>query len=936
MSATVDHPVDDPTRRLVASVIADFLKVSPEAIDPQTPFALYGVDSVGSMELVAALETALGLELPEWLLLENPDLDALSRFLAGHQRQPGAPSPINSQNAATGQSYQRVASHVPDPAESSRNSQTTNALTQMLADSLLPADIRPPHGSATATGRHVLLTGATGFLGAYVLRDLIEETEAEVWCLVRGIESDVRRRVLNNLERYGLNPPSEDRLHVVRGDLSCPNLGLNPDHYQHLAESIDAIYHVGANVNWVVPYSALRLANVIATRELLRLACTVRAKAFHFISSLSVCYATSGPTMVREGDDMLPHVDRLPLGYAQSKCVSESLTRHAAARGLPVYIHRPPLIVGDSQSGASNLDDLVAQLVKGCIQLGAAPDLDWTFDAMPVDFVSRAIVRLGRTRQPGQTWHLHHPRPRHWRECVLWMNMFGYHVRLLPYQEWQRRLSIEAASPQHALHRLRAFFLRPVAAGKPDTSGADRLSIPELYETGRRSAVCSNATIRATAAAGLEYPRLDADLFDRYFGSYLSRGFLSQPAGRNWPPSLSERSPACYEDPRFLERLLRRHSGDPLLQVRNISLSPIGTDHSIISELTSWRRRRPSGLFRCRLTVERTGTNDLDCIDWVIKAKPSDRDALDVGQTVAAICDEDVARTFREYRQRIGLAGSHLRELAIYEQPDARLQRHLPRCFGTWRDDDQEEWGLALEDLQSLTQMNAVEDADAWTAAQIDAAIAGLSDIHAVWWGRTHELRGTDWLGEPLSRDRALDLKPLWKSLAAHAAPFLVRWAGSSVVATHHHLVNTIDEWWPALEQHAPTLIHNDFSPRNLALRHEAGRFRLCAYDWELAAVGPPQRDLAEFLCFVLAPNVTEEVARSLVDRHRQLLEVATGHSIASDCWRDGFRSALADLLIDKLAFYTLVNRIRTQPFLPRVLNTWHHLYEVFSRRTNT
>ena len=165
--------------------------------------------------------------------------------------------------------------------------------------------------------------------------------------------------------------------------------------------------------------------------------------------------------MVREGDDMLPHVDRLPLGYAQSKCVAESLARHAAARGLPVRIYRPPLIVGDSQSGASNVDDLVALLVKGCIQMGAAPDLDWTFDAMPVDFVSRAIVRLGRPSHRGRHLHLHHPRPRHWRECVLWMNMFGYPVRLLPYTEWQQRLAVEANSPHHALHRLRSFFPTP-------------------------------------------------------------------------------------------------------------------------------------------------------------------------------------------------------------------------------------------------------------------------------------------------------------------------------------------------------------------------------------------------------------------------------------------------------------------------------------------
>jgi hypothetical protein len=392
----------------------------------------------------------------------------------------------------------------------------------------------------------------------------------------------------------------------------------------------------------------------------------------------------------------------------------------------------------------------------------------------------------------------------------------------------------------------------------------------------------------------------------------------------------SKRLPACYEDPRFIEDLLRRHSGDPHLCVRNIALTRLGTDHSIISELTSWRRRRSSGLFKCRLTVDRSGTSG--CVDMVIKSKPSDGDALDVGQTVARMCDERVARTFHEYRDRIGLKGSHLRELMLYGQSDDRLQRHLPRCYGTWRDDEGEEWGLALEDLQALTLMNAVESSDAWSPDQIDAVIKGLSEIHAVWWERTHQLGETEWVGEPLSGARARDLTPLWQSLAAHAAPFFSRWAGPSVVSTHRELVNSIGEWWPVLEQQPHTLIHNDFSPRNVALRQEANGFGLCAYDWELATPGPPQRDLAEFLCFVLSPNVTTEVAESLVDRHRQLLEVATGQSMAPSHWRHAFRSALADLLIDKLAFYTLVNRIRTQRFLPRVLKTWDHLYRLFSR----
>ena len=469
---------------------------------------------------------------------------------------------------------------------------------------------------------------------------------------------------------------------------------------------------------------------------------------------------------------------------------------------------------------------------------------------------------------------------------------------------------------------MHGFFLRR------NTGGA---TVPELYQQSTRSGVTGDLTQEATAAVGLTCPRLDADLFDRYFDGYLKRGFLSPPPAEVRSRPSAERAVACYQDPRFLERLLREHYSDPSLRVEQIALTPFGNDHSIISELTSWRRQQPSGLFKCRLTLQKSPTIDeREVIDLVIKAKPSDRDALDVGETVAAMCGARLADAFRTYRDRIGLTAGHLREIAIYEQSDERLRPYLPCCFGTWCEDEKAEWGMALEHLQHVVLMDEVNP-EAWSEGHIDAVVAGLSDIHAVWYGREQELTGVQWLGEPLSLNRALELTPLWRALASHAAPYFASWAGPSVSRTHSLLVESIDEWWPPLNDVPRTLLHNDFSPRNVALRQDPGGLRLCAYDWELATFGPPQRDLAEFLCFVFAPNVGSEVAERRVDQHRRVLEAATGRSISETLWRPGFTAALADVLIDKLAFYAMVNRVRPQRFLPRVMRTWRRLYDIFS-----
>ena len=237
------------------------------------------------------------------------------------------------------------------------------------------------------------------------------------------------------------------------GDLASTRLGLSDALYDRLAGAVDLVVHAGADVDWVRPYASLRDVNVGGTLEAIRFASTGRSKEFRFVSSQLVGFVPGGPGVVTEDDEWLPLAHRLPLGYAQSKAVAEALVSAAAGRGLQATIFRPGLIVGDAQTGASNPDDFVAALVKGCIELGAAPDLDWTIDAVPVDYVARAVVHLsgGTDADAGvNRYHLANPRTRHWRECVLWINLYGYPCPLVPYEEWLLRLDRDSRDPGHA------------------------------------------------------------------------------------------------------------------------------------------------------------------------------------------------------------------------------------------------------------------------------------------------------------------------------------------------------------------------------------------------------------------------------------------------------------------------------------------------------
>lgn len=892
MTAALHLTAGDTLRPRLAQLTADVLRIPVGDIQPAVPLAAMGLDSLGAAELTTLIEDELNHELPPEVLFECSTLEALSRFI---------------ESRAAGATIERRDGY-------SRET----SIAGMLADAILPEDIVPGCSRGRVTD-NVLLTGSTGFVGAYLLRSLLRDTPAVVYCLVRPNGTAASARVRQNLAHYDLwEDCLAPRIRCVDGDITQPLLGMASRDFGTMASSIGSIYHSAAAVDWVRPYEDLRDVNVFGTRELLRLACTGPPKSFHFLSSLAVCYSTGAPGDALESDNPLDNLRSLHLGYAQTKCVAESLVRQWSERGGCATVARPALVSGDSTSGISNADDLLSRLLRGCIQMGAAPDLDWAMDCVPVDHVADAMVKLARNGVPGDVYHLVNSTLRYWRECVLWMCLRGYALELLPYRDWALRLR-ETAAVSHPLYPLQAFFLRTV----PEEGG---LAVPELYEETRRRRARCDFSRAVLAQAGTTCTPLDAHLLDRYFESFTDRGLI--------PPVARATAVRCDTGVSgrlvsAMERSLRLRSGDPALRITNVELFPMGGgDDSIVAELTSWKRGSRAGLRRARVTAESRDGPAL-AIDVVLKSKPRDTDAIEVGEHVARLCGRQLGEAYAAWRDHIGLTRGHLRELAIYETDDYRLRLHVPAPLAVLRDDDRGEWMVALEYVSDAQVANAWHRA--WTASEIDVALRGLAALHAVWHDRREALVSQSWLAPPRSPSQMAEMLPLWSALAAHARPAFTHWAGPALAESHEALLCGIDRWWRPLAGNPQTLIHNDFNPRNIMLRALPGHAqRLCAYDWELATIGAPQRDLAEFLCFALAPETAADEASGWALRYRGLLEEQTGITIDPIEWEEGLRAALCDFLVDRLAMYAMIHRFRPQAFLPRVVRAWLALHKRF------
>ena len=364
---------------------------------------------------------------------------------------------------------------------------------------------------------HILLTGATGFLGTHLLNELLKKTEANIYCLVRAfnLEQGIEK-IQKSLERYLLyNQPISNRIIPILGDLSQPFLGLTSNQFYALANKIDIIYHNGASTNLVYPYSALKAVNVLGTQEVLKLACIIKIKPVHFISTVGVFCSDIyyQAKIVREQDNLLDG-ESLSEGYGQSKWVAEKLVRTAHSKGLPVYIYRPGFISGDSQTGIGNTADLISRMLKGCIQMGKTPDLDILLDMTPVDYVSQAIVHLSKQKElVGKAFHLVNPHPISWNQLCDAIRSFGCSLERIPYKQWHcELLKLVDNSPENALHPLVSLF-------SDETVSAQTITLP-CFD--------SQNAIDGLVGSSISCPPIDERLLNTYL-SYLLKFRLTAP-----------------------------------------------------------------------------------------------------------------------------------------------------------------------------------------------------------------------------------------------------------------------------------------------------------------------------------------------------------------------------------------------------------------------
>ncbi|KAH8045633.1 L-cystine transmembrane transporter [Aureococcus anophagefferens] len=398
------------TEAFVAELWAEVLELPMAMVDPEESFFDMGGHSLRATKLVARLNAREGVDVKVAALFERPTIRGLAAFIAGGGKATkAAPLPF----AAVQKELDAFDAKAPEGFDIA-----LRVLARRVARDEARRQPAEPRGrgrrrrrrrEAALEGEAVLLTGATGFLGAHLLASLANEKGAE-------------------------------------GDLSLERLGLVTDHYLYLATVVDRVVHCAAKVNLVFPYDGLRKDNVTSTMRVLHLAMDHKVKPVTYVSTDAVFPMAGGPH-AEDGADLLETLGLLENGYAQSKAVAE-LLQVVAALTAAQKAAKPKTTLREKILRAGwNTSDSNLLYVAGMAWLGMAPSVDgWRCELTPVDFAAKSVLcAAGDRASNGKAFNLVNAATLPMGAVVDALRSCGVAVEAVSYEAFRKAL--DAARP---------------------------------------------------------------------------------------------------------------------------------------------------------------------------------------------------------------------------------------------------------------------------------------------------------------------------------------------------------------------------------------------------------------------------------------------------------------------------------------------------------
>jgi thioester reductase-like protein/acyl carrier protein len=401
--------------------------------DVEKSIFFYGIDSLKIIEIHSILEAELGCQIPtEAFFYANTFLgmiDDIARVIS------------NEDSLKLRFTHSRPL-----------NVEIENALEYLLRNRDHKVDL----GQNTQT-KTCLLTGASGFVGTYFLKEILDTTDLNIACLVRAASEEAGlQRIKKTARKFDVKLLQgwEKRVQIIIGDMSKKRFGLEEDRYDELAKNIDSVYHVAAVDNFYLPYDIIKNTNVVGTIEVADFALSGKVKPLYNVSS---CAAS----LLEECAEQ-PIPIGLVNGYAQTKYVTEQIVLRLAEQGYPwvnyrlgyLYSLRVEHIAKNTplhklfaliEKAYENIDDdffidedAFENFLTAIYHIGCIPDMDADFDLMSVEYAAKAIIStsLLPTNERKHNYTFYNPHPLNWSDVISYFDKLDKHIKIVPLRSF--------------------------------------------------------------------------------------------------------------------------------------------------------------------------------------------------------------------------------------------------------------------------------------------------------------------------------------------------------------------------------------------------------------------------------------------------------------------------------------------------------------------
>lgn len=290
----------------------------------------------------------------------------------------------------------------------------------------------------------------------------------------------------------------------------------------------------------------------------------------------------------------------------------------------------------------------------------------------------------------------------------------------------------------------------------------------------------------------------------------------------------------------------------------------------------------------------------------LIKSKPLDAEVIKGLHMVAASINPELSDLLKMSRANLEYNKCHVKEIEIYQYLHKKGFQNSPYYYGKHVNRGREIYMVIQEFLESSSMklMNSENQPDLWTSEDILSVLQTITKFHQ--YTDVRELKHVQ------------EFQP-WKSTNLYKKLLMIlitEYTDNDTVIALHKLHNELEDLQTeasaiTLEK---TVIHNDFNPRNIAIRKNG---MPVIYDWELAMVDFPHRDIVEFLSFVLPVNFTKETLFNYLEKHFQMYASADWK-----LWKKAYIYSLKVYIVTRLSFYEVSSILVSYDFSKRVMQT--------------